>query len=273
MLKTAIKGSLNRMGYTLYRSDHFDIRSPIARSGYDGEEAARAAIARVRDRTMVAYDALLSLWAQVDYCERTGLPGAYVECGVWKGGAGGMMALANLAFGATRRPIHLFDAFDDICEPDPEKDGEKALAGVERWAGRDRATLTGAMEPLTGIYDRFGGPGDAAEVRAFVGEALGYGTEHVITHKGWFRDTLPVSDTGPIAILRLDGDWYASTMECLTHLYDRVVPGGFVIFDDYGCYDGCRRAVDEFLATRGPVFLNFVTTDVRYLIKPGVPAA
>lgn len=267
LIKSATKSLLGRMGYALYRSDHFDIRNPIAWTGYDGEEQTRAAINRVRKNTMVAYDALLSLWAQIEYCERTSLPGSYVECGVWKGGVGGLMALANMTFGETRRPIHLFDAFDDICEPDPELDGEKALLEIEKSTGRDRATLSGAMQPLAGVYDRYGGPGDEMAVRSFIAEELGYGHEQVFTYKGWFQDTLPTADTGPIAILRLDGDWYASTKECLDHLYDRVVPGGFIVLDDYGCYEGCRRAVDEFLAARDPAFLNFVTSDVRYLIK------
>ena len=74
---------------------------------------------------------------------------------------------------------------------------------------------------------------------------------------------------GPIAILRLDGDWYASTKICLEHLYDQVVSGGFVIVDDYGTYEGCRKAVDEFLAARGlHVFLSHVDPDCRYWIKP-----
>ena len=82
---------------------------------------------------------------------------------------------------------------------------------------------------------------------------------------------IPVVETGPIAILRLDGDWYASTKICLDHLYERVVPGGFVIVDDYGTYEGCQKAVDELLAglPQRP-FLNVVTADVRYWIKPGV---
>lgn len=269
LLKYTIKSLLSRTGYTLYRSDHFDVRNPIALTGYDGEETAREAVNRVRDKTMVSYNALLSLWAQIEFCERTQMPGAYVECGVWKGGVGGFMALANIAFGERRRPIHLFDAFDDICEPDPELDGEKAVAEVEEYTGRDRATLSGAFRPLSGIYDRFGGPGDEGAVREFIAEEIGFGHENVFTHRGWFHNTLPVADTGPIAILRLDGDWYASTKECLEHLYDRVVPGGFVIFDDYGCYDGCRRAVDEFLVARGPAYLNFVSRDVRYIIKSG----
>ncbi len=259
---------LRKIGMRLELAKPVSKPFPDVLVGYDDEQAARKAIVRVRDRTMIAYPALLSLWTQIRHCETTGMTGAFVECGVWKGGVGGFMALANLAYGSHRRPIHLFDIFDDICEPDPAVDGERALKEVEQFAQRDRTTLTGKMQPLTGIYDHMGGPGDAAKVKAFVAKDLGYGEAHTHVHKGWFQDTLPVADTGPIAILRLDGDWYESTKICLDHLYDKVVQGGFVIIDDYGTYEGCKRAVDEFLGRQEhPLFLNFVTHDVRYWIK------
>lgn len=148
---------------------------PYSLLGYDDELAARKAILQVRDRTMIAYPALLSLWAQIRHCETTGISGAFVECGVWKGGVGGFMALANQEYGSQRRPIHLFDIFDDICEPDPAVDGERAMKEVEQFAKRDRATLTGKKQPLTGIYDHMGGPGDAEAVKAFVAHQIGHG--------------------------------------------------------------------------------------------------
>jgi O-methyltransferase len=71
--------------------------------------------------------------------------------------------------------------------------------------------------------------------------------------KGFFKDTLPDFDPGPIALLRLDADWYESTMECLTHLFDRVVPDGIIILDDYYTWDGCSRALHDFLSYRKAV--------------------
>ncbi len=68
--------------------------------------------------------------------------------------------------------------------------------------------------------------------------------------KGWFSDTLPSASIEQIAVLRLDGDYYSSTMDALTALYDRVEVGGYVIIDDYGDFISCRRAVDEFLQSR-----------------------
>jgi len=68
---------------------------------------------------------------------------------------------------------------------------------------------------------------------------------------GWFSDTLPRAPIERIAVLRLDGDLYSSTMEALTNLYDKVSPGGFIIIDDYGALPQCARAVEEFRAARG----------------------
>lgn len=269
MIKRAVKSLLNNIGNDRRSKDHFNILWPHNLIGFEGEEEARSGIEKVRDHTMVAYAALVTLWQQIRFCEERGIAGDYVECGVWKGGSVGLMALANLAYGASRRRIHLFDVFDDICEPDPKLDGERAMAEVEKFAGRDRARITGKLEPVKGFYGHMGGPGRFEDVKQFLEQDIGYDPAHLICHKGWFQDTLPAAEIPEIAVLRLDGDWYASTRVCLEHLYDRVVPGGFVIVDDYGCYDGCRKAVDEFLAGRGlKLFLNHVTSDCRYAIKP-----
>ena len=268
MIRNAVKSILKNMGYDLYRSDHFDIRWPLYPVGFDGEEEARVNIGKIRGRSMVAYSSLVSLWQQIQFCEENGIAGDYVECGVWKGGSIGLMALANQRYGSGRRPIHLFDAFDDICEPDPSVDGERALAEVEKFAERDRKSISGQLTPVEGIYDHLGGPGQLEDVKRFLVQDIGYEPDHLIFHKGWFQETLPVADISQIAVLRLDGDWYASTKVCLDYLYDKVVPGGFVIIDDYGCYEGCRKAVDEFLAGRNEnLFLNHVNKDCRYWIK------
>ncbi len=243
---------LGKSGYELHRKD---------RLGYNSAEQALAAIPQVRHATMIADAALISLWDMVRHCEQTGLQGAYVECGVWKGGAAGMIALANQAYAKEQRPLHLFDVFDDICEPDPAVDGEKAIAEVAEFT-----QASGELKPVKGIYDRFGGAGNADEVTGLLSR-LGYHEARL--HIGWFQDTLPQNEIEKIAILRLDGDWYASTKICLDHLYDKVVPGGFVVIDDYGTYEGCRKAVDEFLATQPrPPYINAVNQDVRYLVKP-----
>lgn len=225
-------------------------------------------LSRVDDSTMVARDGLFSLYLLALECEARGLAGSFVECGVWKGGAVGLMAQVNLAHGRERRPLHLFDAFGDICEPDASVDGPVAVAQARKWS--PSSALDGGLRPMTGFYDHRGGPGSVEGNRALLVDRIGYDASFVHFHRGWFQDTLPACQgrLGPIALLRLDGDWHASTKVCLDHLYDLVVPGGFVILDDYGAYEGCRRAVDEFMAARGlRPHLHFVNRDVRYLVK------
>jgi len=222
----------------------------------------------VQDHTMVPKEGLKCLYDQTIFCERNMIPGDYVECGVWKGGSVGVMALANLKHGRSRRALHLFDAFDDICEPDAAVDGARAVTEVQRWT--KSGGTQGKLVPLKGIYDQFGGHGTIHACRTLLEKTIRYDGSHIHYHQGWFQETLPLQSGAikHIAILRLDGDWYASTKVCLDHLFEKVVPGGFVIIDDYGTYDGCRKAVGEFLAKlERPLFLNVVNSEIRYLIK------
>jgi hypothetical protein len=87
--------------------------------------------------------------------------------------------------------------------------------------------------------------------------------------KGLFQDTLPSSNIGPIALLHIDGDWYESVRVCLEELYGQVSPGGIIQFDDYGYWQGARKAVDEFLAKRGAAsLLQRIDYSGRSLVKP-----
>jgi O-methyltransferase len=261
--KTVLKNMASRLGLEIRRKPTVQ---PQSRSqppdGFDG------AYQLVQDHTMVAREGLSCLYNQVVFCERNALPGDYVECGVWKGGSVGIMALANLKHGKSRRQIHLFDAFDDICEPDAAVDGERAVREVREWS--KSAQTQGRLVPVRGIYDRFGGHGTLEGNRRLLEKVVGYPAERLHFYQGWFQETLPLHSPKitNIAVLRVDADWYASTSVCLDHLYNKVVPGGFVIIDDYGAYDGCRKAVDEFISKLGkPVYLNEVNSEIRYLIK------
>ena len=228
----------------------------------------------VYQHSMLSYLKLANLYEQVVYCTKNNISGDFVECGVWKGGAVGMMALALLNQNQDQRKIHLFDAFDDICEPDPSVDGQQAMEDIENLLGTKPDTYTGALKTIPGIYDSRGGHGTIAECKALVADKIGYPKELLLFHKGWFQDTLPktVKTIEKIAILRLDGDWYSSTKVCLEYLYPKVIAGGFIIIDDYGRYDGCKKAVDEYLAkNKIKVFLNysdFKGGECRYFIKP-----
>jgi len=240
---------------------------------FDYSSEIQAGTQIVENHTMLSYPKLGSLYEKVIHCEKYRIEGDFVECGVWKGGAVGMMALANLKHGSYQRKLHLFDSFDDICEPIPEIDGNQALKDIEQLMGSSNNSYSGQVQPITGIYNSKGGHGTIEECRSLLVDKIGYDPNKIQYYKGWFQKTMEIYSLRieKISILRLDADWYESTKICLEHLYEKVVPGGFVIIDDYGRYDGCRLAVDEYISKHNiQKYLNysdFRHGECRYIIK------
>ena len=204
----------------------------IPRRGLSGPKA-RAAW-RVRRYTLLSYDRLATLHDLA----RLAPQGAFVECGVFEGGSAGMAALSN-----PHRDMWLFDSWEGLPEPGPE---DVAVEGHRRAAGWNYAEQQRVEELM---FDRL---------------HLSRSCVHLI--RGWFQDTVPESrdQIGPIALLHLDGDWYESIKLCLDQLYEQVVSGGFVVVDDYHHWQGCKKAVDEFLATREQVLLQTAGNAVHW---------
>ena len=173
---------------------------------------------------MIGRQRLDHLQACVETVLDEGIPGDFIETGVWRGGACMLIKAVLEAHGAQTRVVWLADSFAGMPPPSPADDG-RALTGNQY--------LTVPVEQVRRNFERFNLLDD--RVRYL---------------KGWFHETLPDAPVGKLALLRLDGDLYHSTMDALNHLYDRVVPGGFVIVDDYHHWTGCHRAVDEFLQRR-----------------------
>lgn len=192
----------------------------------------------VRPYTMLSGGQLHNAVEAVRYVNRKQIRGALVECGVWRGGCSALMAWVGRP-----RKSWLFDSFEGLPQPGP-------LDGLEatEFAGKVIASEENAREVLAKV-------GVDAEIR-----------------KGWFDSTVPAAsrEIGPIAVLRLDGDWYESTKVCLENLYDLVSPGGVVIIDDYDRWPGCRAAVAEFMAKRGttPRLTPISAGGGRQFIKP-----
>ncbi|HZO95363.1 MAG TPA: TylF/MycF/NovP-related O-methyltransferase [Candidatus Baltobacteraceae bacterium] len=171
----------------------------------------------------------------LDVVER-GVPGDLIETGVWRGGATIFMRGILKALDVRDRSVWVADSFEGLPEPDAERFPREAQAhqGVV----------------MTKVFDRFAA-GEEAVRKNF--ETFGLLDEQVRFLKGWFKDTLPSAPIERLAVIRLDGDYYESTMDGLTSLYPKLSPGGYVIVDDYGEDDWtyCRRAVDEFRAANG----------------------
>ncbi len=270
MIKKWIRVFFDKLGFQIVRkATSVTMDNPFA--GYDYDILGNEAVNLTRNYSMMPVINLFTLYEQAVYCEKNELDGHFVECGVWKGGAVGIMAKANLDFGKKRRQLHLFDAFDDICFPNAEIDGKKAVEDMKKYGGKEsESDMCGQLEPAKGFYDSFGGNGTIDVCRKLLEKEIHYPAESIHFHKGWFQDTLPSdSETiDKIAILRLDGDWYESIKICLEYLYDKVVFGGIIVIDDYGYYEGCTKAVDEFMAQRNiKSFLSYSSVGCRYFVK------
>ena len=273
-LKSEVKKIMGYFGFNIIKVPRStgnilkDRLSKYQNKGFFYEKEAFEAIKIISSNTMLTYETLVTLFEQVVYCEKNKIEGDFVECGTWKGGAIGLMALANLQFGKERRRLHLFDAFEEICQPDEEHDDEKLIAEVKKLT--KIKNFGNKLIPLKGIYDQFGGPGTLQENKNLLEKNINYPNQFLNYHVGWFQETVPqdANQINEIAILRLDGDWYESTKICLDYLFDKVVDNGLVIIDDYGYSTGCKKAVDNFLESRKlyPILI-YVSSTCRYFIN------
>lgn len=218
----------------------------------------RETIAGVRPFTMTSPERLHGLCEAVRYITQCQIPGDVVECGVWKGGS--MMAVADMLdrLGDTSRQLHLFDTFGGMSEPteaDVARDGttaETLLANEDKSDARS----VWCVSPLDEVRQNM------ARVR--------YPDALVHFHPGKVEDTIPEGAPEQIALLRLDTDWYESTAHEMEHLFPRLSDGGVLIIDDYGHWEGARRAVDEYLASHGiGMMLNRLDYTGRIAIKHG----
>ena len=220
----------------------------------DLDEDARAIIDMVAPFTMTSPERIVALRDAVRHVCRHGIAGSIVECGVWRGGSMMAAALTLLEIGE-RRPLYLFDTFDGMPPPgDRDRD----------FVGASAAALLEAEEPVSGdTWAR----SPLAEVRRNL-SATGYPTELIAFVPGRVEETIPVAAPDQIAVLRLDTDWYESTRHELEHLFPRLAAGGVLIIDDYGHWQGARRAVDEFLAaSKAPLLLSRIDYTGRLAVK------
>lgn len=178
-----------------------------------------------RAETMIGLRRLENLQECVESVVADGIPGDVLEAGVWRGGAGILMRATLAVLGDTERTVWLADSFQGLPKPRAE---HPADAGDLHWS---QPFLAVSVDQVKRNFTRYGMLDD--RVRFL---------------EGWFSDTLPTAPVERLAVLRVDGDMYGSTMDVLTALYDKVSPGGYVIIDDYGEIAQCRQAVEDFRA-------------------------
>ena len=185
---------------------------------------------------------LLGLQRLAETIAKRGLRGDVVECGVYRGGSAVVIG-ERLLRSSRERQMWLFDVFSGMPEPGPN-DPPNAWDDVGKFVSSDaivRHTFTAAKIPLHRV--------------------------HIVA--GRYEVTLPLFKPIPMVFLHLDCDWYESVKLCLRTLFDVVVPGGAIVFDDYGYWSGCKKAVDEFLVDRSlHVKLTPIDFTSHYFIKP-----
>lgn len=216
----------------------------------DIAEIVRAA----RPYTMTGPDKLHALITATRYVIRYNIPGSVVECGVWRGGSMHAVARTLDATGVHDRELYLFDPYEGMTQPgekDVRHDGKSASAMLQA-AGRDsRVWAYASLPDVKGAF-----------------RSVPYPDDRVHFVAGPVEETIPDQAPEQISILRLDTDWYGSTSHELKHLYDRLVPGGVLMLDDYGWWQGSRTATDEFLDRTGARLLLVRMGTVRVAVKP-----
>jgi hypothetical protein len=220
----------------------------------DYDDEARETIHAVRPYTMTSPERLNAFILACRYVTKHRIPGAVVECGVWRGGSMQAAARTLLTAGDTERDLYLFDTFEGMPPPtdrDRRRDGETAADLMSR-QGKDRPIW--AVASLDDVRKGF--------------EEVAYPDSRIHYVQGRVEDTIPGEAPDQIAILRLDTDWYTSTRHELEHLYPRLVSGGILLIDDYGWWQGSREAVDEFLEKTGARLLLLRMDEGRVAVKP-----
>jgi O-methyltransferase len=206
------------MPLTVLGQEHYDPQ--LREYGWDWPSKAH---------TMIGVKRLANVRYLAETAIRNRIAGDFMETGVWRGGACIMMRAVLAAYAVEDRRVWLADSFEGLPPPSPDLYPADADEKFHEYK-----ELSVSMEQVRDNFQKYGLLDDK-----------------VCFLKGWFKDTLPHAPVEQLALLRLDGDLYESTIIPLDALYDKVAAGGYVIVDDYHVVDGCRQAVHDFRSKRG----------------------
>jgi hypothetical protein len=195
----------------------------------DAEQRYYGFIWPSRAHTMIGIPRLENLQHCVETVLRDAIPGDLIETGVWRGGASIFMRGILKAHGVTDRRVWVADSFAGLPPADVARYPKEVPVGLH--LARDLAVSVDEVKANFARYDLL----DA----------------QVCFLQGWFRDTLPAAPIDRLAVIRLDGDMYESTMDALVHLYPKLETGGFCIVDDWNAVTTCEEAVKDYRRDHG----------------------
>jgi O-methyltransferase len=250
MIKKAIKFFVRKIGYDIVKYN--DVRKLPP----DFERQYIEIIERVSPYTITSPERIYTLIQSVQYILRSEVKGDFLECGVYKGGSMMTIALTLMAEGVTDRDLYLFDTFDMVPVPDARDINIYGKPALEWFSENNcfEVSLKSVNASVVNVKQNMA--------------MTGYPMERMHFIEGLVENTIPEKAPKSVALLRLDTDWYQSTIHELTNLYPNVTPKGIVIVDDYGYYTGAREAVDEYFQKNNMMpFLHRIDDTGRLIIK------
>lgn len=211
-------------------------------------EDEKRIVADVRMYTMVSTERLVAIMDAVKYVVQRGVPGTFVECGVWRGGSVLAMIKVLQQLGVDDREIYLYDTFEGMTQPSEADTSPFEQPAIRTWTETPQGQVPWQWAFDPEIYGL-----------EFVQEVIygsGYPRDRIHFVKGPVEQTVPGTIPQQAALVRLDTDWYESTRHELRHFYPLMPPGAVLIIDDFGHWEGARRAVEEyFAADAAPILL------------------
>ena len=226
-LKSFLQKSTNKLGYKII---------PV-KQGFpkDMDPNFKRIYTQCKDFTMTPIERMYALYKSVQYVIQANIEGDFVECGAWKGGSSMIIALTLLELGVTDRNIYIYDTYEGMAKPtEQDKNIVSESSALDKWNSLQQdnhnAWCYSSLE----------------EVKKNM-LSTNYPAENIIFVKGKVEETIPNTIPEKVSLLRLDTDWYESTKHELLHLYPLLLNQGVLLIDDYGCWAGSKKAVDEYL--------------------------
>ncbi len=250
MIKTITRRLIRRLGFDLVRYGGQPLFPP------DFDREVINLISTVKLYTETSAERVYALVQAVRYVVEANIPGSIVECGVWRGGS--MMAVAHTLkqLGKCDIDLYLFDTYEGMTRP---SDADINCVGIPA------SIKFECTKKSNGSSDWCYAPIEDVQRNLL---STGYDGNRLKFIKGKVEDTIPDSAPRQISLLRLDTDWYESTRHELIHLYPRLSVGGVLIIDDYGQWQGCRKATDEYFTQNNiHILFNRIDATGRIAVK------
>jgi hypothetical protein len=248
LIKNLVKKPLNRFGVDVVPYVPPEVSE--FQDFPDLSEEERRIVSAVKPFTMTSVERIVCLMNAVSYVSDNNVRGDIVECGVWRGGSMMTVALTLLARGDTSRNLYLYDTYEGMTTPtELDKNFDGVLAQEQMNEQNGKWCYASIEDVQQNIF------------------STGYPKEKIFLVQGKVEDTIPKTLPENLSLLRLDTDWYESTKHELNHLFPLLAPEGVLVIDDYGHWQGSKKAVDEYFAEqKRKVYLHRIDYSGRIVV-------